>query len=366
MTVLPEIDGLLRQMVDRGASDLHLVAGSPIAMRINGALDNDPASGATTAEWLDGVFRKVSTDKQRSAFADELELDFAYVLDDGARFRVNASFQKGSVCLTFRHIRNTAPTVEELHLPQVCKDLVMKPRGLVMVTGPTGSGKSTTLTAMIEFVNQQERRRIVTIEDPIEFTYTGKNSIISQREVGSDTRSFSAALKHGLRQNPDIILVGEMRDPDTASAVLTAAETGHLILTTGHAPSADQTIDRIVDLFPPHQQGQVRSQLASVLEGVLAQILLPLLDAPGRVPAVEIMLATPAVRNLIREGRSFQLPNVIRTSSQVGMQTMDLALATLCSRRLISREVALAHARDTQEIESLLPAGPVRPKSPTL
>ncbi len=352
-----DISWLLKLMADKGASDLHLVVPSMPAYRLGGVLR--PVEGCDCIEAQDTatVFGEITNQEQRLRFESEQELDFAYVLPGVGRFRVNACRQRGSISLVFRLIRETVPTLNDLRLPRVCQDLVMKPRGLVLITGPTGSGKSTTLAAMIEYLNVNEARRVVTIEDPIEFMHVNKKCIISQREIGEDTKSFAAALRHVLRQNPDVILVGEMRDGDTAAAALTAAETGHLVLTTGHAPGADQAIERVVDLFPPYQQTQIRSQLASVLEGVLCQVLVPREDGKGVVPAVEVMLANPAVRNLIREGKIYQLPNVIRTSSDAGMQSLDRALAELVRTNVISRREAFLRCRSSEELELLIKGG---------
>jgi twitching motility protein PilT len=348
------IKELLELMAARGASDLHLVVPAAPVMRIHGVLHTVDGVPALTGEEAEKLFTEITSEPQRAAFATDSELDFAYVVPGLARFRVNACRQKGSVSLVLRLISETVPNMDSLRLPKICKELILKPRGLVMLTGPTGSGKSTTLAAMIDYLNNSESRRVVTIEDPIEYLHGNKKCLVSQREVGGDTKTFAHALRHVLRQNPDVILVGEMRDGETAAAALTAAETGHLVLTTGHAPSADQAIERVIDLFPPYQQNQIRSQLASVLEGVLCQVLVPTKDGNGRVPAVEVMLATAAVRNLIREGKNFQLPNVIRTSLDAGMQTLDRALAALCGGNLITRKDGLSRARNPQEFELFL------------
>jgi len=246
------------------------------------------------------------------------------------------------------------PTIDELELPQLCKELVLKQRGLIVVTGPTGSGKTTTQAAMIQHLNTNRNCHVVTIEDPIEYIHPSLNSAITQRQLGSDTLSFAQALKHVLRQDPDVILVGEMRDLETAAAVLTIAETGHLILSTGHAPSTSQAIERLVDLFPPHERFLAQTRLASLLLGVLCQVLVPRADNSGRVAAVEIMLANPPVRNLIREGKIYQLPNVIRTHREIGMISLDEALVDLYLRRKISGEILIAYCNDRQEVEKLI------------
>jgi len=348
------INDLLRMMVTKGASDLHLKAGGLPVFRINGQLIPQGEMPEMTSQDMKQVFEEVTTDEQRSSFADELELDFAYQVDGIGRFRINAYLQGGIISLACRPVQTQIPSMETLGLPEVCKSLVLKPRGLIMVTGPTGCGKSTTLAAMMGYLNQEERRKVVTIEDPIEFVHQDKKCIFSQRELGTDTRSFANALKHALRQDPDVILVGEMRDLETMSAALTAAETGHLILTTLHTPSAPQTIDRFVDVFPPHQQQQVRTQLSTALEGVLYQTLVPRSDGSGRIPAVEVMLATIAIRNLIREGKTYQILNAIQTGAQYGMQTLDQALLTLCRNGIINREEALARSMNVEELKGML------------
>jgi twitching motility protein PilT len=345
------INDLLRLTVDRGASDLHLKVGGVPVLRINGELIPQNKMPPMTAEDMKQVFAELTTEEQRDSFADELELDFAYQANGIGRFRVNASLERGGISLACRPVRTQIPTIEELGLPEVCKSLALKPAGLIIVTGPTGCGKSTTIAAMLNHLNQKEKRKVTTIEDPIEFMHQDNKCIFTQRELGADTRSFANALKHAMRQDPDVILVGEMRDLETMSTTLTAAETGHLILTTLHTPSAPQAIDRFIDIFPPHHQHQVRIQLSTTLEGVLYQTLVPRRDGSGRVAAVEIMLATPAARNLIREGKTYQLMNVIQTGSQYGMQTLDQALLTLYRNGLISREEALARCTEEEELK---------------
>jgi len=347
------VTDLLRRMVEADASDLHMKAGAPPVLRIDGRLAPQDSS-QLTAESTQAAFSQITTPEQRDLFDREKELDFAYSVDGIGRFRVNAAMQRSSITLAFRLVRAETPTLEELDLPEICRSLVLKPRGLVLVTGPTGSGKSTTLAAMIDHLNQHEQRHIVTIEDPIEFIYKNKQCLISQRELGPDTHSFASALKHVLRQDPDVILVGEMRDLETIAAALTAAETGHLVLATLHTPSAAQTIDRIIDSFPPHQQQQIKVQLSTVIEAVLCQTLMRRADGAGRVAAVEVMVATSAVRNLIREGKTFQIPNVIQTGSQHGMQTLDQALAGLCRANAVTAEEALSRCANPEEFKKVL------------
>jgi len=348
------IDDLLRMTIAKGASDLHLKGGGVPVFRINGQLIPQDEMSAMTSEDMKQIFEEVTTDDQRSSFADELELDFAYRVDGTGRFRVNAYLQWGTISLACRPVQPNLPNIEELGLPEVCKSLVLKPHGMIVVTGPTGCGKSTTLAAMMNYLNQKESRKVITIEDPIEFEYRDKRCIFSQREVGTDTWSFANALKYALRQDPDVILVGEMRDLETMGAALTAAETGHLVLTTLHTPSAPQAVDRFIDVFPPHRQQQVRLQLSTSLEGVLYQSLVTRSDGSGRVPAVEVMLATTAIRNLIREGKTYQMSNVIQTGAQYGMQTLDQALIALYRNGIISREEALARSVNVEELEGAL------------
>jgi len=341
-------------MVDRDASDLHLKVSSPPVLRIHGMLVPQVDLQEVTVQGLEDIFEEITTEGQRELFAQKLELDLSYDASNVARCRVNASLQRGTKSLAFRRIGLTVPSIRELGLPEICKSLTLKPRGLVLVTGPAGSGKTTTLAAMVEHLNERERRRIVTIEDPIEYLHRDKKSFITQRELGADTRYFAEALKHCLRQDPDVILVGEMRDLETIAAVLTAAETGHLVMSTLHTSSAPLTIDRMIDAFPPHQQQQIRVQLSTTLEGVLSQTLLPRLDGAGRVAAVEVMTATPAIRNLIREGKTHQMPNAIQTGAKYGMQTLEQALKNLYGMGLISRDEALATANDPDGLEQML------------
>jgi len=347
------IHDLLRLTVAKGASDLHLKAGGVPVLRIDGELVPQQMP-EMTPEDMERLFEQATTDAQRISFAEGLELDFAYQADGIGRFRINAYLQGCTISLACRPIRMETPTIEELGLPEVCKSLVLKPRGLVVVTGPAGCGKSTTLAAMMNHLNHQAKRKVITIEDPIEFVHQDKKCVFSQRELGGDTRSFANALKHALRQDPNVILVGEMRDLETMAAALTAAETGHLVLTTLHTPSAAQAIDRFIDIFPPHHQHQVRIQLSTALEGVLYQVLVPRSEGLGRVAAVEIMLATPAVRNLIREGKTYQLTNAMQTGSQYGMQTLDQALLALYRNGVISRDQALAYCVNVEELTGML------------
>ena len=352
------INELLSLTIAKGASDLHLKVGASPVLRINGKLIPQEHIPEMTSEDMKELFEEVTIDKHRSSFADELEADFAYQANGIGRFRINVYLQNGTISLACRPVRTDIPTIEELGLPEICKTLILKPDGLVIVTGPTGCGKSTTIAVMLNYLNQKESRKVITIEDPVEFIHQDKKCVFSQRELGRDTRSFANALKYTLRQDPDAILVGEMRDLETMAAVLTAAETGHLVLTTLHTPGAPQAIDRFIDVFPPHQQQQVRVQLSTTLAGVLYQTLVPRSDGSGRVAAVEVMLATAAIRNLIREGKSYQMMNTIQTGSQYGMQTLNQALLALCHGGIISQEEALARSVDVEELRGMLDGSP--------
>ena len=349
-----DIFTLLRTAHSQRATDVHIAVGSPTTFRIDGSLQPANGRAVLTAEDVNEAFLQLTTPEEREQFHRHLELDFGYSLSGIGRLRCNAAQQRGSISLAVRLLAPKIPTIDELELPQIIKQLAVKPRGLVVITGPTGSGKSTTLAAMINYLNTTESRRIVTIEDPIEYMHPSIKCGVAQRQLGSDTLSFANALRHVLRQDPDVILLGEMRDPETADAVLTIAETGHFILTTGHAPSATQAMERIIDLFPPHQRELARVRLASLLVAALCQVLVPRADGSGRVAAVEIMLANPPVKALIREGKIYQLPNVIRTHRDIGMISMDEALVTLYLKGTISGETVLAFCNDRNEVEKLI------------
>lgn len=347
------IDELLQVMVERGASDLHLRVPSPPVLRIDGALVPLEELPRVTPQYAKESLEHVTTETQRETFYNELDLDLAYSIPGLARFRVSVFFQRGTISLAIRQVSLKVPTIEGFGLPQVCKDLVLKTKGLVLVTGPTGSGKSTTLAAMINHLNKSDTRNVITIEDPIEFVYHNDKCIIAQRDLWDDFTSFSVALRHTLRQDPDVILVGEMRDLDTISTAITAAETGHLVLSTVHTVNAPQTVDRIVDVFPAYQQDQIRFQLSLVLEGVLSQLLLPRAGGKGRVAAFEVMIGTDAIRNLIRDGRTDQIPTYLQTGRQYGMQTMDQALQDLLRSSLVTTEEALMRSSKPDEIRRL-------------
>ena len=347
-----DIHRLLQMAADRGASDLHLIVPAVPTLRIDGVLTPIEGEPAVTPNDTKEAFESITTESRRETFYRELELDFAYSLPGVARFRVNIALQRGSISLSLRCAPVEVPTVETFGLPEVCKTLALKPRGLVLVTGPTGCGKSTTLAAMIDYLNEHERRKVITIEDPIEFLHKNKRCLIAQRDLGDDTRSFASALKHGLRQDPDVILVGEMRDLDTMATAITAAETGHLVMSTLHTTGAAATVDRIIDVFPPHQQPQIRAEIALTLEGVLSEVLLPRIDGAGRIAAFEIMLGNYAIRNLIRDSRTYEIPGVLEVSARQGMQTLDQGLRQLVEAGLVTFDDALSRAQNPGEFRS--------------
>ncbi|MEN6567056.1 MAG: type IV pilus twitching motility protein PilT [Veillonellales bacterium] len=338
---------LLREAVERKASDLHITVGVPPVLRLNGNLIHLDYPKLLVDD-TEALLEEITTEEQRQRFQAQGELDFSFAITGLSRFRVNAFKQRGSVAIVTRVVSETVPTLDQLGHPEVLKALARKSRGLVLVTGPTGSGKSTTLAAMIHLINQERDCHIITLEDPIEYLHRHNRSIVNQREIHADTQSFANALRAALREDPDVILVGEMRDAETIGTAITAAETGHLVLTTLHTGDAAQTIDRIIDVFPPYQQQQIRLQLSMTLQGIVAQQLLPRLDGTGRVAAMEILVATPAIRNLIREGKSHQIPSVIQTGAKFGMQAMDNSLRDLYRRGLVSQEEALVRALDPE------------------
>jgi twitching motility protein PilT len=351
---VPHLDDLLRLMLERGGSDLHIAVGSPPGIRQRGELlpveNVRPLSPRDTTEMLFSIL----SEEQRKRFENELELDFAYSIPGVSRFRANVFQQRSSMGAVFRVIPIDVPTIDEIGLPGVCTYLAERPRGLVLVTGPTGSGKSTTLAAMINHVNETKPLHIITMEDPIEFMHRNKMSYVNQREIGEDTHSFAGALRRVLRQDPDVILVGEMRDLETISAAITAAETGHLVLATLHTTGAPETIDRIIDVFPPHQQQQVRMQVSTSLQGVLSQTLLRSTDGRGRVMAMEIMLGVPAIGNLIREGKTHQMETIIQGSGALGMQTLDQSLKALLTAGKVTFEEAIAKAKNPRELAAMM------------
>lgn len=346
----PGLETLLREMVRNGASDLHLTAGQPPRLRIDGSLANSGEGGVLAAADIVRLAHSVLSGGQRRRFEDDHELDFSFEVPELGRFRGNCFRQRGRVALSVRHIPRKVPPLEELGLPPILKHFTERPRGLVLVTGPTGSGKSTTLAAMVDRVNRRRRGHILTVEDPIEFVHRPGRSIVNQREVGADTRSFAAALKYALRQDPDVILIGEMRDPETIGAALTIAETGHLVLSTLHTNSAADSVNRIVDAFPSHRQAQVRSRLASVLEGVVTQILVPRGSGPGRVAAAEVMVCTAAVRAVIRDDKVHQIRSLMQAGRKHGMQTLNDALGSLYLNGEIALEAALTRSPDAADL----------------
>jgi twitching motility protein PilT len=345
---------LLLEVVDRRASDLHLTAGAPPMLRVRGRIT--PIEGYPVLSQTDTreIVYSILTGAQRQKLENSWQLDFAYQMPGKARFRVNAYFQRSAIGAAFRLIPFEVVPLETLGLPPVVADFATRARGLVLVTGPTGSGKSTTLASLIDVINSTREEHILTIEDPIEFLHRHKKCIVNQRELGSDATSFADALKAALRQDPDVILVGEMRDLETISTALTAAETGHLVFATLHTQDTPQTIDRIIDVFPAAQQGQVRSQLAVALQGIMTQTLLPTADGSGRCVAAEILVPTPAVRNLIREGKSHQIYSVLQTGASHGMQTMDASLAQLVRAGKITRPLAESRAHSPDELRRLM------------
>jgi len=340
-----DITDLLFLTKERNASDLHLAAGAPATLRVNGLLVRVDGVELTRDD-VHAMLYDILTDQQKARFEAAHDLDFSLELANVGRFRINAFMQRLGEGMVMRLIPSKIRTLDDLDMPPVLKDLAMKDRGLVLVTGPTGSGKSTTLAGVVDYINDQREHHVLTIEDPIEFVHSARKFNINQREVGPHTESFSVALRSALREDPDIILVGEMRDLETISQALTAAETGHLVLSTLHTNSAPETISRIVDVFPPHQQEQIRVQLADALLGIVAQTLIPTLDGKSRVAGLEIMVATPAIRNMIRENKVHQLPSAIQTGAKDGMQSLDQHLKTLVKLRRISQEEALKRAVD--------------------
>jgi twitching motility protein PilT len=349
----PNLGDFLSAVIDMGASDLHLTGGLPPMVRVHGELQPLPNYRKLLPKDLQEIVYAMLTQKQREQFESNLELDLSYALPGRARFRVNVFQQRDAVGAVMRLIPYGIKTVDELGLPQAIRQFTTLKRGLVLVTGITGSGKSTTLAAMLDVINTDRHDHIMTVEDPIEFLHRHKGCIVNQREVGQDTQSFSAALKYVLRQDPDVILVGEMRDLETISAALTAAETGHLVFGTLHTQDAPQSIDRVIDVFPPHQQQQVRVQLAGTIAGVVSQQLVPTVDGKGRAVAAEILVATPAVRNLVREGKTHQIYTSMQAGGKHGMQVMDQHLAELVQKNKVTYEAALERAHHVEEFNRL-------------
>ena len=351
---MPSIEAFLREMIERGASDLHITVASPPMIRLHGEL-MPLAHPTLSAPDTKNLTYSLLTEAQKKKFEEASELDFSFGIKGVSRFRGNLYLQKGAVGGAFRMIPHQTPQLQSLGVPSSVPELCSLPRGLVLVTGPTGSGKSTTLAAMIDKVNRERHEHIVTVEDPIEFVHEHKSCLVNQREVFADTHSFTQSLKHVLRQDPDIVLIGEMRDLETIEAALVVAETGHLVFSTLHTNSAVQTINRVIDVFPPHQQAQVRAQLSLVLQAVISQQLIPRKDGRGRVLAAEVMIPNAAIRNLIREEKIHQVYSQMQVGqSRYGMQTMSQALINLVQRNLITPDEALGHATEMEEMRAML------------
>jgi twitching motility protein PilT len=347
------INELLKLMVDKGASDLHIKVPSQPILRVEGELLAQEDLPPITPHDVQSIFEQITTEEQRDIFNEELELDFSYSIPGLARFRVSALQQRGSMSLGFRLVPFRLPSIDELELPQICKELILRSRGLVLITGAAGSGKSTTLAAMLNYLNQTHKRNVITIEDPIEFLFCDNKCIIRQRELGHDTKSFYTGMVHALRHDPNVIVIGEMRDLPTISTAITAAETGQLVLGTMHTIDAAQSIDRIIDIFPPAQQLQIRMQLSQVIEAVLSQVLVPRIGG-GRIAAFEIMIATPGIRRLIREGRTHEIISNLTYGAAEGKQSLDQALAELVKRNIITREEALMKSSNPRKLTELL------------
>jgi twitching motility protein PilT len=356
-TQIHSIDELLTKTVEREASDLHISAGSPPVIRVNGHLERLPDLPKMEPDDIRTLIYRILSTEQQKQLETKRQFDFSYSIPGLARFRVNAYFQRASVGAAFRQIPARIRTLEELGMPDRLYELADKPRGLVLVTGPTGSGKSTTLASLIDRINGSRNDHILTIEDPIEFLHHHRSCIVNQREIGEDATSFSEGLRAALRQDPDVILVGEMRDLETIATALTAAETGHLVFATLHTQSAPQTIDRVIDVFPAEQQGQVRVQLAATLQGIVTQNLVPTADGLGRTAALEILMPDDAVRNLIRQAKIEQIYSVMQTSSSRGMLTMEQSLADLALRGVISPDVAFSRSTRPDQLGGLLERG---------
>jgi twitching motility protein PilT len=346
---------ILKAAFDADASDIHLIAGQPPVIRVHQVMTpmDAPVLSPQTARQ---IFEQMSPTETQEIFERQKDADFSYQVEGLARYRVNAHLQRGAVGMAMRMIKTKVPPLQALNLPEVIARLTYLPRGLVLVTGDTGSGKSTTLAAMIQAMNERYRKHIITLEDPVEYTFKSDKCLIEQRELGQDMPSFASGLKHALRQDPDIVLVGEMRDLETTALAISAAETGHLVLSTLHTVNASQTVERIIDMYPAGQQNQIRSMLANTLQAVISQTLFSRIDKPGMVPAVETLLCTPAVRNLIREARTFEIPNVIETNRAIGMCSLDSAIAEQYFNGMISKEDAIAQAAYPDKLERQLVA----------
>jgi twitching motility protein PilT len=349
------LNDILRNAVEAKASDVHITVGSPPLFRIHTVVTPSDFP-MVTAEGALRMTKELMSEKRWAEFAESRDSDFSYEIPGVSRFRVNAHYQRGTIALAFRTINDKIRPIEQLFLPDIVSKLTYLPRGLILVTGPTGSGKSTTLAAMVDAINKREHGHIITLEDPIEYAFISNKCCIEQREIGADVPSFASGLRHVLRQDPDTILVGEMRDLETVAAAITAAETGHLVFSTLHTVNAPQTIERIIDVYPAGEQNQIRSMLANTLQAVVSQTLFKRIDQPGMIPALEIMLCTPAVRNCIRENRIFEIPNIIETSRGLGMQTLDSSIKQLFVNGYVSREDAVAQAAHPEKLDRALVA----------
>ena len=347
------IKTILENVIDHGASDLHINVGMPPILRRNTELTGLDFPAVSNEDAKEMVLSMIGPNRFKK-FEEKKDLDFSTNLDDGHRFRVNAHYQRDTIAISFRVIPNQIPVLDDLHLPPIVKELTDLPRGLVLVTGHTGSGKSTSLAAMVDLINNKYRKRIITLEDPIEYMIENKNSMVEQREIGSDCTEFASGLKHALRQDPDIIMVGEMRDLETTGSTITAAETGHLVFSTLHTINASQTIERIIDIYPAAQQNQIRTMLANTLQAVLSQTLFRRIDEPGMVPCTEILLCTSAVRNCIRENRIYEIPNIIETSRRLGMQNLDNSITDMYFKGYIERDEAIMRSSNPAKMEKTL------------
>ena len=350
-----DVKAILAAAVQNHASDVHINVGMPPVLRKNTELIHTDFPPVTDEGAKQMVLSMVGSDRFKK-FQENRDLDFSTMIDDGHRFRVNAHFQRDTIAISFRVIPNDIPLIDDLHLPPIVKELTDLPRGLVLVTGHTGSGKSTTLAAMIGLINSKYGKHIITLEDPIEYLIENDKSMIEQREIGSDCPDFASGLRHVLRQDPDIIMVGEMRDLETTSFTITAAETGHLVFSTLHTINASQTVERIIDIYPANQQNQIRTMLANTLQAVISQTLFKRIDKPGMIPCTEMMLCTSAARNCIRENRIYEIPNIIETSRRLGMHTLDYSIALMYSRGYIDREEAITRSSNPGRMEKMLAA----------
>lgn len=353
MATQPRIEVLLDEVIKKNASDLHVQVGLPPMLRVDGALTPVTGADVLTEEGVEALIFAILDEDQKQILLKDKEFDFSFAYGDLGRFRVNAFHERGNMAAALRLIPNQILTIEQLGLPSIVNKFADYPRGLVLVTGPTGSGKSTSLAAMVHKINQEQSRHIITIEDPIEYTHKSQKSVIVQREVHYDTYSFSAALRSALREDPDVVLIGEMRDLETIASAITIAETGHLVFATLHTNSAAQSIDRMIDVFPPHQQPQIRAQLSNILMAIVSQRLIPTIGG-GRIAAAEVLIGNPAVRNIIREGKTHQLEAVIQTGAEFGMQSMDKELVRLIHEGSITYDEARNYAVDIDELDRLM------------